>query len=112
MRLGFFLLKAVHFRFTSRIKQIFVLSFPSVCGLQVRGLMSGMTYVSQFIAMFVSVKLYNVLMDNLHLQGMILMFAVGSALFGSFCVTWLVETHRRTLDEIEAEFAGKSKVYT
>nr|XP_018914907.1 PREDICTED: facilitated trehalose transporter Tret1-like [Bemisia tabaci] len=80
--------------------------------MKVRGLMSGMTYVSQFIAMFVSVKLYNVLMDNLHLQGMILMFAVGSALFGSFCVTWLVETHRRTLDEIEAEFAGKSKVYT
>ncbi|CAH0389469.1 unnamed protein product [Bemisia tabaci] len=75
--------------------------------IKIRGMMCGVCFCAMHVVMFVSVKLYNVLLDNLELDGMILLFAAGAALFGVFSASMLVETHRRTLDEIEAVFAGR-----
>nr|XP_018908719.1 PREDICTED: facilitated trehalose transporter Tret1-like isoform X1 [Bemisia tabaci]XP_018908720.1 PREDICTED: facilitated trehalose transporter Tret1-like isoform X1 [Bemisia tabaci]XP_018908721.1 PREDICTED: facilitated trehalose transporter Tret1-like isoform X1 [Bemisia tabaci] len=75
--------------------------------IKVRGTMCGVSFCSMYGLMFVSVKLYNTLLDNLRLEGMILLFAAGSLVFGLYSATLLVETHRKTLDEIEAVFAGK-----
>ncbi|CAH0388118.1 unnamed protein product [Bemisia tabaci] len=74
--------------------------------IKVRGMMCGVSFCSMYVIMFVAVKIYNILMDNLRLEGTILLFAVGSLLFGVFSVTILIETHRKTLDEIEQYFAG------
>ncbi|CAH0382991.1 unnamed protein product [Bemisia tabaci] len=75
--------------------------------IKVRGFMCGVSFCSMYALIFVAVKLYNFLLENLQLPGMILMFAVGSLLFGVFSATVLVETHKKTLDEIEEVFLGR-----
>nr|XP_018901754.1 PREDICTED: facilitated trehalose transporter Tret1-like [Bemisia tabaci] len=74
--------------------------------IKVRGMMCGACLCALYLNTFVAVMLYYVLIDNLRLGGTILLFAAGSALFGIFSMTLLVETHRRTLDDIECTFAS------
>lgn len=77
--------------------------------MQVRGIVGGLTTCACHFFIFLTVKSYNMFQTHLTKEGTFLMYGCISLLGTIFFYVYLPETKNKTLQEIEEQFAGKSK---
>ncbi|KAI5712054.1 hypothetical protein M8J76_005867 [Diaphorina citri] len=76
---------------------------------KVRGIVGGLTTCACHFFIFLTVKSYNMFQTHLTKEGTFLMYGCISLLGTIFFYVYLPETKNKTLQEIEEQFAGKSK---
>lgn len=81
---------------------------------EIRGVASGMTTCVAYIASFITVKAYPIVLDVLHQSGVFLVFGVTALLGTIFIYMFLPETQGKSLREVEEYFtrSGKNKNFS
>lgn len=78
--------------------------------VKVRPIMSGIVVSLAQLLIFICVKVYENMTNTLNLSGTLFVFMAVSLLSAVYCITILIETRNKTLEEIEAHFRGNKKI--
>ncbi|XP_023013758.1 facilitated trehalose transporter Tret1 isoform X2 [Leptinotarsa decemlineata] len=80
--------------------------------IQVRPIMMGVVICIAQIFIFICVKIYNNMNTALHFSGTLMVFVAASIISAIYCKFVLIETHNKTLEDIEAYFRNERREMT